>query len=107
MAWPKPPPRPPFSVSNTRGQIHILKVSHQLLLSLTLEKMVKGEGGDKDVRSRSSRCRGLTGQRIALASSPLPFQLSRDEVTTQTSIPAVRIRHDGIPNWPIELNGPR
>lgn len=36
-----------------------------------------------------------------------PDSLTRDEVTTQTSVPAVRIRHDGISNWPIELKGPR
>ena len=38
---------------------------------------------------------------------PLPGSPTKDEVTTQTSSPAARIRHDGISNWPIELKGPR
>lgn len=41
-----------FSGSGTRGQIHIWKVLHQLLLSLTLERMVKEEGGRRRCKER-------------------------------------------------------
>lgn len=89
-----------------------LKVLHQLLSSLTTGRMGKSRMGEEEIKE-GMRLWGQAGARFeldrvchSLPHPAPPDSLTRDEVTTQTSIPAVRIRHDGISNWPIELKGP-
>lgn len=90
-----------------------LKVSHQLLSSLTPGRTESRKEGWRRNKKKGVGLGGQAGARVkldgvchSLPHPTPPNSLTRDEVTTQTSIPVARIRHDGISNWPIELKGP-